>query len=240
MFFQAPVSVLHSPVAKFPTYNQGKSGFLYPNNLLSVKTNTKGWVSTDKLKNRNKVNDSLNEQNQGPRTANAKGGLVSGGNSVRNLALGGSGNVSSKIRTDQYNLHDFLTKYDHALFFVIKSYSEDDIHKSIKYNVWASTPNGNKRLDGAFQDAQKRMEEKGCKCPVFLFFSVRCLVLSQKLKFPASMFICLCILRLITVSQYLTASCLCCSGQCQRSILWSSWDDWSSWFQQKYGFLATR
>ncbi|XP_027922980.1 YTH domain-containing protein ECT2-like isoform X2 [Vigna unguiculata] len=169
---KAPVSVLHSPVAKFPTYNQGKSGFLYPNNLLSVKTNTKGWVSTDKLKNRNKVNDSLNEQNQGPRTANAKGGLVSGGNSVRNLALGGSGNVSSKIRTDQYNLHDFPTKYDHALFFVIKSYSEDDIHKSIKYNVWASTPNGNKRLDGAFQDAQKRMEEKGCKCPVFLFFSV--------------------------------------------------------------------
>ncbi|XP_014501649.1 uncharacterized protein LOC106762318 isoform X1 [Vigna radiata var. radiata] len=169
---KAPVSVLHSPVAKFPTYNQGKSGFLYPNNLLSVKTNTKGWVSTDKLKNRNKVNDSLNEQNQGPRTANAKGALVSGGNSVRNLVLGGSGNVSSKIRTDQYNLPDFPTKYDHALFFVIKSYSEDDIHKSIKYNVWASTPNGNKRLDGAYQDAQKRMEEKGCKCPVFLFFSV--------------------------------------------------------------------
>ncbi|ESW21144.1 hypothetical protein PHAVU_005G045600 [Phaseolus vulgaris] len=169
---KAPVSVLHSPVAKFPTYNQGKTGFLYPNNLLSVKTNTKGWVSTDKLKNRNKVNDSLNEQNQGPRTANAKGALVSGGNSVRNLALGGSGNVTSKIRTDQYNLPDFPTKYDHALFFVIKSYSEDDIHKSIKYNVWASTPNGNKRLDGAFQDAQKRMEEKGCKCPVFLFFSV--------------------------------------------------------------------
>ncbi|KAK7401584.1 hypothetical protein VNO78_13184 [Psophocarpus tetragonolobus] len=169
---KAPVSVLHSPVAKYPTYNQGKSGFLYPNNMLNVKANTKGWVSTDKLKHRNKVNDSLNEQNQGPRTANAKGALVSGGNSVRNSALVGSGNIASKIKTDQYNLPDFQTKYDHALFFVIKSYSEDDVHKSIKYNVWASTPNGNKRLDGAFQDAQKRMEEKGCKCPVFLFFSV--------------------------------------------------------------------
>ncbi|KAL2330955.1 hypothetical protein Fmac_018536 [Flemingia macrophylla] len=169
---KAPVSILHSPVAKFPSYNQGKTGFIYPNNLLNVKSNTKGWVSTEKLKHRNKVNDSLNEQNQGPRTTNAKGALISGGNSVRNLALGGSGNVSSKIRTDQYNLPDFPTKYDHALFFVIKSYSEDDIHKSIKYNVWASTPNGNKRLDGAFQDAQKQMEEKGSKCPVFLFFSV--------------------------------------------------------------------
>ncbi|KAG4947673.1 hypothetical protein AAZX31_15G247600 [Glycine max] len=169
---KAPVSVLHSPVVKFPTYNQGKSEFLYPNNLLNVKANTKGWVSTEKLKQRNKVNDSLNEQNQGPRTANAKGALMSGGNSVRGSALVGSGNVTNKIRADQYNLPDFPTKYDHALFFVIKSYSEDDIHKSIKYNVWASTPNGNKRLDGAFQDAQKRMEEKGCKCPVFLFFSV--------------------------------------------------------------------
>lgn len=152
------------PVSKFPTYNQGKSGFLYPNNLLTVKANTKTWVSTDKLKLRGKVNGSLNEQNQGPRTANAKVASVSGGNSA--------GTGSSKIRTDQYNLPDFLTKYDHALFFVIKSYSEDDIHKSIKYNVWASTPNGNKRLDSAFQDAQKRMEEKGSKCPVFLFFSV--------------------------------------------------------------------
>lgn len=169
---KAPISVLHSPVAKFNTYNQGKSGFIYPNNLLNVKTNTKGWVSTEKLKQRNKVNDSLNEQNQGPRTANANGALVSGGNSVRNLALGGSGNIASKIRMDQYNLPDFPTKYDHALFFVIKSYSEDDIHKSIKYNVWASTPNGNKRLDIAYQDAQRQMEEKGSKCPVFLFFSV--------------------------------------------------------------------
>ncbi|KAF9607141.1 hypothetical protein IFM89_032363, partial [Coptis chinensis] len=42
------------------------------------------------------------------------------------------------IRRDNYNLLDFPTKYDHALFFVIKSYSEDDIHKSIKYNVWVN------------------------------------------------------------------------------------------------------
>ncbi|XP_024632100.1 YTH domain-containing protein ECT2 isoform X3 [Medicago truncatula] len=168
--------VLHSdampkgsfPVAKFSAYNQGKSGFPYQNNFPNMKaTSTKGWVSTEKLKLRSKVNDSLNEQNQGPRTANAKGTLNSGGNSEDK-----SVNGNTKIRTDQYNLPDFPTKYDHALFFVIKSYSEDDVHKSIKYDVWASTPNGNKRLDNAFQDAQNRMEEKGSKCPVFLFFSV--------------------------------------------------------------------
>lgn len=137
-------------------------------------TSTKGWVSTEKLKLRSKVNDSLNEQNQGPRTVNAKGTLNSGGNSEDK-----SVNGDTRIRTDQYNLPDFPTKYDHALFFVIKSYSEDDVHKSIKYDVWASTPNGNKRLDNAFQDAQNRMEEKGSKCPVFLFFSVCYQVQSQ-------------------------------------------------------------
>ncbi|KAJ1687456.1 hypothetical protein LUZ63_018846 [Rhynchospora breviuscula] len=75
------------------------------------------------------------------------------------------------VRKDVYNLTDFQTKYDQAMFFVIKSYSEDDVHKSIKYNVWASTPNGNKRLDSAFKIAQE-MPGKGTKCRVFLFFSV--------------------------------------------------------------------
>lgn len=166
------------PVAKFPAYNQGKSGYLYPNNLSNVKGNTKGWVSSEKLKLRSKFNDSLNEQNQGPRTANPKSALISGsgGNSARASVVDGN----SKIRTDEYNLPDFPTKYNHALFFVIKSYSEDDVHKSIKYNVWASTPNGNKRLDSAYHDAQKRMEEKGSKCPIFLFFSV-CSILLQEL-----------------------------------------------------------
>lgn len=167
------------PIAKYPTYNQGKSGFLYSNNLLNVKSNTKGWVSAEKYKWRSKVNGSFNEQNHGPRTVNVKGTLMSGGNSAGTLATDGSGNGNTKnslIRMDQYNLPDFPSKYDHAFFFVIKSYSEDDIHKSIKYNVWASTPNGNKRLDAAYQEAQKQMTEKGSKCPVFLFFSVCCML----------------------------------------------------------------
>ncbi|XVF32291.1 hypothetical protein REPUB_Repub17cG0069300 [Reevesia pubescens] len=53
-------------------------------------------------------------------------------------------------------------------FFVIKSYSEDDVHKSIKYNVWTSTPSGNKKLDGAFCEAK----EKPDSFPIFLLFSV--------------------------------------------------------------------
>ncbi|XP_062180481.1 YTH domain-containing protein ECT2-like isoform X2 [Phragmites australis] len=80
--------------------------------------------------------------------------------------------ISPLVRRDQFNRSDFSTEYEHAKFFMIKSYSEDDIHKGIKYNVWASTPNGNNKLDAAFHEAQTLMKEKGGKCPVFLFFSV--------------------------------------------------------------------
>ncbi|KAJ4909068.1 evolutionarily conserved C-terminal region 8 [Raphanus sativus] len=85
---------------------------------------------------------------------------------------GRSKGVDSVIKRDQYNLPSFQTKYEEAMFFVIKSYSEDDIHKSIKYNVWSSTLNGNKKLDNAYQEFQKKIAEKGGTCPVFLFFSV--------------------------------------------------------------------
>ncbi|RVW40056.1 YTH domain-containing family protein 1 [Vitis vinifera] len=40
--------------------------------------------------------------------------------------------------------------------------------RSIKYGVWVSTPNGNKRLDSAFHEAK----EKHGNCPIFLLFSV--------------------------------------------------------------------
>lgn len=48
---------------------------------------------------------------------------------------------------------------------MIKSYSEDDIHRSIKYEIWCSTEHGNKRLDQAYRER----EPNGA---VYLFFSV--------------------------------------------------------------------
>lgn len=76
------------------------------------------------------------------------------------------------ICRDQYNLPDFHTEYETAQFYVIKSFNEDDIHKCIKYDVWTSTPNGNKKLNAAFHDAEDKLRQTGIKCPVFLFFSV--------------------------------------------------------------------
>lgn len=76
------------------------------------------------------------------------------------------------ICRDEYNLSDFQTEYEIAKFYVIKSFNEDDVHKSVKYNVWTSTPNGNKKLNAAFLDAEAKLRQTGIKCPVFLFFSV--------------------------------------------------------------------
>uniref|UniRef100_A0A7N0TJS6 YTH domain-containing family protein n=1 Tax=Kalanchoe fedtschenkoi TaxID=63787 RepID=A0A7N0TJS6_KALFE len=76
--------------------------------------------------------------------------------------------LSGSPIAEDSNLTDFPGDYVDAKFFIIKSYSEDDVHKSVKYNVWASTPNGNKKLDSAYKQAQ----EKSTPCPLFLFFSV--------------------------------------------------------------------
>lgn len=63
---------------------------------------------------------------------------------------------------------DVTTLIKHAAqarYFVIKSYTEDDVHKSLKYEIWSSTDPGNKRLDKAFKEC-------GGRGPIYLFFSV--------------------------------------------------------------------
>lgn len=66
-----------------------------------------------------------------------------------------------------YNPEDFNLEPEGARYFIIKSYSEDDIHRSIKYSIWCSTNHGNKRLDEAYRQQQQVKEG-----PIYLFFSV--------------------------------------------------------------------
>ncbi|OQU77485.1 uncharacterized protein LOC8071196 [Sorghum bicolor] len=84
------------------------------------------------------------------------------------------GNPEGKIviRSDHYNRHDFQVVYPNAKFFVIKSYDEADIHKSIKYGVWSTSSIGSQKLDFAFREAQAIAASSSTLCPVFLFFSV--------------------------------------------------------------------
>lgn len=64
------------------------------------------------------------------------------------------------------NSPDTVVDYKKARFLVIKSFTEDNVHKSMKYQVWSSTQEGNKRLNNTYH---KSIEEK---VPLFLFFSV--------------------------------------------------------------------
>ncbi|KAI7730113.1 hypothetical protein M8C21_029370 [Ambrosia artemisiifolia] len=101
----------------------------------------------------NDSNATTIDRNRGPRASKPKGS---------NSADHASNN------NDLYNKPDFVTTYEKAKFFVIKSFSEDNVHRSIKYGVWSSTPLGNRKLDAAYQEAKK----DGDTNPVFLFFSV--------------------------------------------------------------------
>uniref|UniRef100_A0A4W5M5E3 YTH domain-containing family protein n=1 Tax=Hucho hucho TaxID=62062 RepID=A0A4W5M5E3_9TELE len=74
--------------------------------------------------------------------------------------------VLEKLRAlNNYNPKDFDWNLKNGRVFIIKSYSEDDIHRSIKYSIWCSTEHGNKRLDGAYRSL-------GAKGPLYLLFSV--------------------------------------------------------------------
>lgn len=114
--------------------------------------------------------NALTEQNRGPRTNASNTRLTVKAYSTRAGNSDAQGNIV--ISMDNYNKDDFPVEYVNAKFFVIKSYSEDDVHKSIKYNVWSSTPNGNKKLNSAYEEAQKISLGDSKGCPIFLFFSV--------------------------------------------------------------------
>ena len=77
--------------------------------------------------------------------------------------------ICSKYRNlidiNQRNSKILETINSNCKFFVIKSFSEEDVHKSIKYNVWSSSKDGNLTLSNAFKIAE---EGKG---NVYLFFS---------------------------------------------------------------------
>ncbi|GAA5941865.1 mRNA-binding phosphate metabolism regulator [Sporobolomyces koalae] len=73
--------------------------------------------------------------------------------------------VNGLVQKKGYNPTVFDLRPQNARFFVIKSYTEEDVHKSLKYEIWASTDLGNKRLDKAFRESA----DKG---PIYLFFSV--------------------------------------------------------------------
>jgi len=59
-----------------------------------------------------------------------------------------------------------VTKLNNAIYFIMKSANEDDIHKAIKYQSWTSSVKNNQILSAAYKEALS----KGLR--VYLFWSV--------------------------------------------------------------------
>lgn len=111
----------------------------------------------------------LNQQSgQAPRMGNSFGqGQIQGDNSAQPVPgfVNTPVDVPTLIAGKGYNPPNFDVRPGFARYFVIKSYTEDDVHKSLKYEIWSSTDPGNKRLDKAFKEC-------GGRGPIYLFFSV--------------------------------------------------------------------
>ncbi|XP_009396219.2 YTH domain-containing protein ECT2 isoform X1 [Musa acuminata AAA Group] len=126
--------------------------------------NRRGGKESTLLCSCNGTVDFLNEQNRGPRANRSKIQMIECNSSLDTEKDSSTTGVDHKL----YNSPDFVTEHKDAMFFIIKSYSEDNVHKSIKYGVWASTSSGNRKLDSAYHEAKQKEDP----CPVFLFFSV--------------------------------------------------------------------
>ncbi|KAK6157015.1 hypothetical protein DH2020_011263 [Rehmannia glutinosa] len=158
----------YNPASKFSSFTNRNPGAFTQYNPVNHQSNCKVWYNNCRYKGReilrNADLEALTELTRGPRSDSR--------NNSPKLAAAEVESPGLAIETDKYNLQEFRVEYDNAKFYVIKSYSEDDVHKCIKYDVWSSTPNGNKKLDAAFREADAKTSETGTKCPVFLFFSV--------------------------------------------------------------------
>lgn len=131
------------------------------NNVAGKQGNQQGGRNWSAPRNRSMNSNYSGNTNQ----SNSASGSASQANNSSSSAQQ-SHPVLDKLKSaNQYNPKDFNLNPKGARFFIIKSYSEDDIHRSIKYSVWCSTEHGNKRLDQAYK-------ERDGKGPVYLFFSV--------------------------------------------------------------------
>ncbi|KAK3753538.1 hypothetical protein QZH41_006517 [Actinostola sp. cb2023] len=134
-------------------------GQVQPSAMGVAKGDPPSWGNVVK----SNANKPMVGRGQRPRTGNA-------GNIGQNSSPASSGEplpVLERLKAKwNYNHKDNpLLMHGNARFFIIKSYSEDDIHRSIKYSVWTSTEHGNRRLNEAFKEQSK-------SGPVYLIFSV--------------------------------------------------------------------
>jgi len=113
------------------------------------------------ISNKNNTNTNNNSNNNSNNASNNSNRSANESDKSKSKPLP----VIDNLDLSHINPTNFDCNPSFAKFFVIKSYSEDDTHKSIKYGIWTSTESGNKRLDRGYRECAG-------KGPVYLFFSV--------------------------------------------------------------------
>ncbi|KAF2320058.1 hypothetical protein GH714_022688 [Hevea brasiliensis] len=128
--FSAGLLKGYHPVGNLPPFSIQKQGPFPHNDPVNYRQNGRIWNGNDRNKSRDRFYEhsdfeTSTELTCGPRASNK----------FSSLDTAAKEDLGITEQRDQYNKPDFETKYADAKFYVIKSYNEDDIHKSIKYDV---------------------------------------------------------------------------------------------------------
>lgn len=166
---QPPAATSWANIAKQPAKPAPAPAKVTPRPPASKPVQEVSWdKGTPKSTATNQQGQRANNAWSAPRSRNGASAVNSDRSSIQRTSSGSTDpdpTLSKLKQSNAYNPKQFDLSAKNARFFVIKSYSEDDIHRAIKYGVWCSTEHGNKRLDAAFK-------ERDSKGPIFLFYSV--------------------------------------------------------------------
>jgi len=143
------------------------------NNKPAYSTHNGNVNSNSKGKQQQPSGGRWNRQNQGNQNSNNTGvdntvAVMNDSHLDINRMKDNSPLLKKLMNKYNFNPRELNLDLKNARFFIIKSYSEDDIFRSIKYSSWTSTEHGNRRLNDAFNEQEK----KGFKTPIYLLFSV--------------------------------------------------------------------
>jgi len=144
-----------------PSYSSATS-VVTSSKASNASTNSKASTANQTLNSSSQTSSSKNHNNNQNHSSGSKDNTLEKGKPLPKPTVTREGKAPTKS-LKPYNLKSFSIP-NFAHFFVIKSYSEQDIHKSIKYNIWASTDQGNRRLDKAYR-------ETASQGPIYLYFS---------------------------------------------------------------------
>jgi hypothetical protein len=97
---------------------------------------------------------------------------ISEGERSTQLQGEGEGHAEPQGHSNADAAAGFSREYSNAKFFVIKSYSRENVVSSIKHGVWTSTRKGNRALNAAYYGEARHEQSANASSPVFLFFSV--------------------------------------------------------------------